>query len=185
MAPSYHTIKLLHGQRGAVLILFALCLLPLLNFIALAVDLAWINLTKVELQNAADAAALAGARSLSDALSPHWSTATTTARNVARRNFANAGARIRDTTIETGYWNINNPSLGLRPSTGVPVGGDLPAIRATVAISSGQNSGPLTLFFATILGIPSKDVQASAIAVLVLAPAPGGGTGAYIPKLVQ
>ena len=60
MAHSQHIIKPLDGQRGVVAVLFALCLIVLLGVAALAIDVARINLTKVELQGAADAAALAG-----------------------------------------------------------------------------------------------------------------------------
>ncbi|NTU68667.1 MAG: hypothetical protein HGB02_07290 [Chlorobiaceae bacterium] len=179
MAPSSHIIKRLHGQHGSASIWFALCMPVLLGFAALAIDLARINLTRVELQNAADAAALAGARSLSDTGgNPYnWTEATATALDVARRNSANS-ARIQDALIEMGYWNLQDPSLGLRdPGTpGVPVTGDVPAIRTTVTISATQNNGPLKLFFAPILGIAESDVRASAIAVL---PAAGGGTGMF------
>jgi len=58
----------------------------------------------------------------------------------------------------------------------VPATGDLPAVRATVAVSSTQNNGPLPFFFAPILGIDESDIQASAVAVL---PSPGGGTGIF------
>ena len=50
-----------HGQRGNILILFAMLLPVLCGFAALAVDLARLYLIKIELQNAAEAAALAGA----------------------------------------------------------------------------------------------------------------------------
>lgn len=179
MARSRHIIELLRGQRGSISILFALCLPVLLGLAALSIDLARLNLTKVELQGAADAAALAGARSLSDSGGQpyNWAAAETSALNVAQSNIANA-AQIQDAVIETGYWNLQNPSLGLRPpgAYGVPDAGDLPAVRATIAISAAQNNGPLNLFFAPILGIAESDVQASAVAVL---PAPEGGTGMF------
>lgn len=56
----------LYRQRGGVVIWFALLLPVLLGFAALAVDLARLYMIRVELHNAADAAALAGARSLAD-----------------------------------------------------------------------------------------------------------------------
>jgi len=185
MARSHHITKLLHGQRGAAAILFVLCLTVLLSFAALAVDLARINLVKVELQNAAEAAALAGARSL-NATQPapgpsdkpyNWTAASGAALNVARHNVANA-AKIHNAIIETGYWNILDTSLGLRPTNtpGLPASGDVPAIRVTIAISGTQNNGPLRLFFAPILGIAEHNVQASSIAVI---PAAGGGTGIF------
>ncbi|MBZ4219561.1 MAG: hypothetical protein LAC69_05155 [Chlorobium sp.] len=177
---SNHIKKLLHGQRGGVAILFALCLPVLLGFAALAVDLARLNLTKVELQNAADAAALGGARSISEpSTAPsdkpyNWTAALAAALVVARSNYANA-AQIQDATIETVYW----PSL--LPSTSVPNAGDLPAIRATIAISSTQNNGPLNFFFAPLLGISQSNIQASAIAVLP----PSGGSKGVFPVVIN
>jgi hypothetical protein len=187
MERSHHIIKPLHDQRGGTTILFVLCLPVVVGLAALGVDLARINLTKVELQNAADAAAVAGARSLSSTQPPpgvsdkpyNWTAAADSARYVAQRNIAN-DAQIQDATIETGYWNINNPSLGLY-HPGTPGSGDVPAVRVTVAISSTQNNGPLPLFFAPILGIDNSTVQASAIALIS---PPGGGTG-LLPFVVQ
>ena len=179
MAPSHRIIKLLHGQRGVVAILFALCLPVLLGFAALAVDLARLNLTKVELQNAADAAALAGARSISVPSTVvsdqpyNWTAARASALVVAQSNYANA-AKIQDALIETGYWNLQNPSSGLHS---VSSAGDLPAIRATIVIDGTHNNGPLTFFFGPILGVVSQsNIQASAIAVL---PPSGGSTGVF------
>ena len=48
-------------RRGAVLPFMALMVVPLLAMLAFCVDLAWIVKTQAELQNVADAAALAGA----------------------------------------------------------------------------------------------------------------------------
>lgn len=54
-------ISILTGQRGAVAILTAILSIVLLGFAAFAVDFAYTYMVKAELQNAADAAALAGA----------------------------------------------------------------------------------------------------------------------------
>lgn len=111
MAPSHQTIKRLNSQRGTVAILFALLLPVLLGCAAFAIDLARINLTKAELQNAADAAALAGAHSLT-----------------APINSAN-GVPIAVTIEPVGYWNSSN---GVHPDF---LEDDLPATRATATIS--------------------------------------------------
>ena len=165
MARSHRIIKHLQGQRGAAAILFALCLPVLVGIAALAVDLARLNLAKVELQNAADAAALAGARSLKDAGGyPNWSEAEATARSVAKQNYANA-ALIQDVnvSIDSGYWSI--PSFSYSPSHVSAHTADVPAVHATVSISS------LNLFFAPIWGIAQSNIQARAIAMIT---GPGG-----------
>lgn len=178
MGNSHHSIKKrLLGQRGAVVIWFALLLPVLLGLAALAIDLARLGLAKAELQNAADAAALGGARSLSapGGQPYNWTVAADSALYVAQRNIANA-EQIQQAQIETGYWNLQDPSLGFRDTLTTPVAGDVAAVRATVRLSSTENSGPLPFFFAPILGIGDSDIEASAIAVL---PAAAGGTGFF------
>jgi Flp pilus assembly protein TadG len=54
------------GQKGAVLVLVTLCLIILIGFVALAIDVGYMYTTRNELQNVADAAALAGARYLGE-----------------------------------------------------------------------------------------------------------------------
>ena len=167
MERSHYKTKLLHGQRGNTAILFALCLPVLLGCAALAVDLARLNMVKVELQNAADAAALAGASSLIKVGSyQNWSVAETTANSVAKQNYANA-ALIQDENVSTdsGYWNIPNRSYS--PSHVSILAGNVPAIRVTVSI------GSLNLFFGRFLGTNGpndKPVSARAIAII---PYPG------------
>jgi len=56
-------------QRGAVAIMFAISLLVLFGFMALVFDLGRTYVVRTELQNAADAAALAGAKELNQKLS--------------------------------------------------------------------------------------------------------------------
>ena len=51
-------------RRGAVAPLAAILLVPLLGMVAFAVDSGWMVLARSDLQNAADAAALAGAQQL-------------------------------------------------------------------------------------------------------------------------
>ena len=168
-----HSIdRRLRFQRGGVVIWFALLLPVLLGFAALAVDLTRLHLVKVELQNAADAAAMGGARSLTDAGGDpfNWAAASAKALELARQNVAN-GSQIQDATIETGYWNLQSRSWADTPGTGY-----FPAVRATIAFSGTQNNGPLNLLFAPVLGIDDTDVEATAIAVI--AP-PSGGTGLF------
>ncbi len=172
------------GQRGAVAVWFALLLPILLGFAALAFDLTRLHLAKVELQNAADAAALAGARFLTpppnNSIPYNWSAASDSAMAFAQHNYAN-GSKIQDANIDTGYWNTQSHVFTV--STTISLNAfDVPAVRARLAISSTENNGPLRLFFAPILGIADPNVQASAIAVIYPSQ---GGTGAFpfvVPK---
>src|SRR5262245_11488891 len=51
-------------RRGAVLPLIVICLIVLFAFVALAVDLGIMAVARTQAQNAADSAAMAGARTL-------------------------------------------------------------------------------------------------------------------------
>src|ERR1700737_4884763 len=64
-------------QQGSVVLFFAGFLIPLLMFGAFAINLARVSVVRNELQNAADAAALAGAWQLSTTGSgtPNWAAA--------------------------------------------------------------------------------------------------------------
>jgi Flp pilus assembly protein TadG len=65
------------NRRGAVAVLAALLLIPLLAFVALSVDIGWMATTKSTLQNAADSAAAAGARQLTDNFAAYYSPSQT------------------------------------------------------------------------------------------------------------
>jgi hypothetical protein len=170
-----HPNKRPHGQRGAITIWFALILLVLMGFAALAVDLARMNLVKVELQNAADASALAGAASLIDpegtAEDYLWSDAETKAQDFAKDNYAN-GELIAANQVQTasGYWNLNDSTFREHSSGGAPIEGEVPAVQAIV------NVAQLNFFFAPLLGVAPKDIQATAVAIVS---PPEGGTGLF------
>jgi len=169
MAHSYPIIKGLHDQRGVVAILFVMVLPVLLGFAALAVDLARINLTRVELQNAADAATLAGVLSLNDAGGDpfNWTAAENKAMELAQDNIADGSPIPADKVrIQTGYWNLQSRIWTDVSPTYTPGTGEVPAVRATIAHS-------LNLFFFPIFSLfdnadhTHQDVQASAVAILI------------------
>jgi Flp pilus assembly protein TadG len=56
--------KVLRDEKGASIILVAIAIVAILGFAVLAVDLSFVQLAKTQLQNAADASAMAGARLL-------------------------------------------------------------------------------------------------------------------------
>lgn len=73
--------KLLKDESGQALVLVALLMVVLLGFAALVIDVGSLYITKANLQNAADAAALAGAKDLGTS-----NDATATAKNYAKMN---------------------------------------------------------------------------------------------------
>ncbi len=58
------------NRRGAIIVLAAVMMSIMLMFVAFAVDLSYMALTKTQLQAAADASALAGAMELSGTADP-------------------------------------------------------------------------------------------------------------------
>ena len=71
-------------RRGVIMVLTAVLLVVMLGFVAFTVDIGLIQLTKTQLQAAADAGALAGAMELSGTLDA--ATVRTNARAAARRS---------------------------------------------------------------------------------------------------
>jgi len=98
-------------QRGATAVLTAICIVALVGILGLVVDLGFVYARKTELQNAADAAALAGAREL-DGTAAGVAVARAQAIAIAALNgsdFAKTPVAISDANIEfapssTGAW---------------------------------------------------------------------------------
>jgi Flp pilus assembly protein TadG len=152
-------------QRGSVSVLTVLMLPVMLAFAALAVDIAYFQVVRSELQNDADAAAMAGARYLysGGAVTPNWSAAAQAAQSAIALNSA-AGRGLSQGTVQTGYWNMANSPWSLQSLPMVPTVNDAPAVQVTVAKATGQNQGPVQTFFARILGIFTQPLQATAVA---------------------
>jgi Flp pilus assembly protein TadG len=134
-------------QRGAVLILFAVLLPILLGFAALAVDVAFVVMTKARMQNAADAAALAGASGL-------LAGETTASARLTALNLANLNGYTADAfTVVT----ISNPP-GANPNGTTPTfAADATYVRATIVQTVGT-------YFAKTWGFSTIALTATAVA---------------------
>jgi hypothetical protein len=170
-------------RRGAVAVLTAILLVVFLGFVALAVDIGFIVVGHAELQNAADAAALAGASQLLDHEllkgSTHQSTAIDSAMTNGRaqaKGFAQQNPcigkalQLDDNTPNTLTGDIcfgllSNPadrSQTLVPT--VPGVGPYPNSVQVIAHRDATRNGSLALFFARIFGITSQGLDAKATA---------------------
>ena len=100
-----------HDRRGSILVLSSVILVVALAFTAMVVDLSYVSLTRTELQNAADAAALAGALELGSQSSTS-AASTAAARTITMPSAATVGAGktyiIKD---ESGGAATNNISI--------------------------------------------------------------------------
>ena len=104
------------NQHGAVLVFVAFLLIVLLGIAALAVDIGYVAITRNQLQNAADAGALAGAGKLGsiyDAQTPPLSLNSTQAGEVEtvalyvghENQAAGQPSNIGTSDIVIGYWD--------------------------------------------------------------------------------
>jgi len=158
-------------SRGATLVFVALLLVVLLGVAALVVDIGYAAVVRNELQNAADAAALAGARQLGANYEPlsmadqqayvcDRATVTAPVIAVAGQNLAaNAPISVLGADIVIGKWDA---------TTRGPIVEDLnqpDAVQVTVRRDSEIN-GPVSTFFARVLGINTYDAGATATAAL-------------------
>jgi Flp pilus assembly protein TadG len=169
-------------------ITFAIWLTFLIGIVALAFDIGHILIVRNELQNGADAAALAGANCLNktaagtadctniSSATLNWTIAANKATNSIALNKSD-GTGLIDGTAQYGYWNVNG-GTALQPTTLSPLGPctvvagimttpcDKPAVMVTLSRAGGTNGGPVASLVASMFGGTRIPISASAVAVL-------------------
>lgn len=179
------------NQRGGVAVIATGFLVTALIMGALVIDLGYLFVTRNQLQNIADSAALAAGRALGSIyrgglvdstnlpikpLAMHAGTIGTgyaltaqdqatiqnAATEAANEHIA-GGARITTAPVVIGHWN--HATQTFTPGTDFrlapPAPGALPnAVQVTVQRAPGQN-GPVTAFFAGIIGISTLNVSSN------------------------
>jgi Flp pilus assembly protein TadG len=168
--------RFLHDQSGALAVWAALTCLVLAGMAALAVDIGRLAVVKGEMQKAADAGALAGARALSTGTTfPNWTSAQTVASATAQKNMVD-GSLVTTTQcqVQVGYWNYSWTSTTAPAnlqSTGIaPTAQDVPAVKVTVSKGTSQINGPLFMFFGSVLGVTTRSMSAQTVACAVNLP---------------
>ena len=157
---------LLRDESGQVLVLVALGAVFLIGMAALAVDVSHGLVVRNELQNAADASALAGAGNLFlPSPGPDWARAEGAASGSIAWNKSD-GKSLVNCQVQSGYWNLSQSPAGLQPQDITPGPQDVPAVKVQVRKADGQNGGPVPTYFARIFGLNSIPVQAQAVAVV-------------------
>jgi hypothetical protein len=166
--------------EGAAAVIIGLSLFALIGVASLAIDMGNLYTVRNELQNVADAAALAGAGQLiqKDASGNAYrdgDLAKTTAVNVAQTQSQLQGlptltdVQRNDLTILFGAWDIynNDPSLAWTlVDAGAVSTSNANALRITITREADKAFGPVTSLFATIFGISNTAVSATATAYL-------------------
>jgi Flp pilus assembly protein TadG len=147
-------------RRGTILPLFAMALVSVVGFVALAVDIGVLAIADTQCQNAADNAAMAGARSLNgNTTSSTTTTATSNAQSAGAANsILNTAIKASDfTTLQHGALHYNSSSQTFTPAF-PPVSPD--NYNLTQVTLTPSRSG----FFSTVLGLSSFKITASATA---------------------
>lgn len=165
------------SRRGTVTTLVALLLIPFLGLVAFAIDVAWIVQSRSDLQNAADAAALAGVQQLTSGYVQYslpgqttqgsirnasQSSAKTYAKDYASYNTAGgyASLTLNDADIQFGFTNASNVYTAAPSYSGFPN-----TVKVTMRLDNSAN-GSLKLFFSPVFGLSSINVLANAAATL-------------------
>ncbi len=150
-------------RRGTVLPILTVCLVGLMGFVALAIDIGMMAVARSQAQNAADIAALAGARTLDgkDA-NNNLGNAVAKARASAAANSI-LNSPITDsqvTAVEGGIYRYQPNAGKFKPVFGQGRGPDESYGVIQVTINSQQST-----YFARVLGVNSLNIGATATAV--------------------
>jgi Flp pilus assembly protein TadG len=151
-------------QQGAVAIIVALSLAVLIGFAGLALDLGRLYVNKTELQNAADACALAASRELTCSTAPCPASGLTSAQAAAiyfagrnDRDFQSSAVTIAPEDVKFSTTLAPNSSyLSI-------AGGADPA--SQYVMCTARSTGIIPLFMG-VLGIGAQNVSATAVATL-------------------
>ncbi|WP_290653640.1 pilus assembly protein TadG-related protein [Aquisalimonas sp.] len=161
-------------QRGASLVLMAISLVVLFGFGALALDGANLYVARNELQNAADAAALAGARVLYvDDGSMVNAGANQVAYDTAVSNNSQ-GTAVEVASVERGHWSFTTQTFTANPSlepvdlfdvSTAELDMNLDFINAIEVVTE-RRATPVQAFFGFVLGFTDYTVSARSVAYI-------------------
>lgn len=138
------------SRKGIILVYAAFLMVVVLGFAALAIDIGYIALTKDQLQNAADASALAGAMRMKDGPA----TVRSAAIDIASRNYlGQKTVSITDSDVELGMYDITTRTFTANETAA-----------NSVRVTTRAVDKPL--FFAPVIGHRTFTKQAQAIAII-------------------
>ncbi|MCP4809422.1 MAG: TadE/TadG family protein [Proteobacteria bacterium] len=144
-------------RRGNFAIIVALVFTVLLTFAALAIDVSYIRMARLQAQNAADAGAHAGMVALRD--SGDEDEARDIATAVAAQNLvAGKSVTLEDDNIVFGEWDFYEREFS--------EGGTINAISVDVDRSSSTTDGAVNLMIAPLIGWDVASVSANSVGAL-------------------
>jgi Flp pilus assembly protein TadG len=143
------------GRKGVSLVYTSFAIFVVSGFMSFALDLGRVRTAKAELQTAADAAARAAAQKLNVSTTAAATAATAVA---AENKVEGATVALAASDIETGLWNAATQTFTLSAT-------NANAVRITAKRTSARGN-PISLVFGQLIGRPTIDLTASAIAAM-------------------
>lgn len=154
-------------QRGAIIPLVAVAMVVLLGAAGLSLDIGYLVAARHDLENAADSAALAGARQLTMGTVPNFTQAKTVAESmVSESGNTVVGKDLSSATVTTGGWDLSGVKKGLQPY--VAGGSYAPAVEVRIQMT-GAN-GVVPALFSRVFGFNTFDSRFTAVAVGDISP---------------
>ena len=147
---------------GATLVLLVVCMIPLAACVALAIDLGVLTFARTQLADAADAAALAGARTLNGntAVNNNYSDVTPNAQAaVAANTLLGAPISTADLSLNIGRYVYNSTTSQFEGQFPGPSSQNWTMVQATVTANVYSN-----LAFAKLFSLSAPNLQAVATA---------------------
>lgn len=156
-----------HKRAGNILVLSAFMLMGMMGFMALAIDVGYLEVANTELQRSADSAAIAATWRLLDEQGPDGTVAVDPVRAVAgdfaRRNVVcNAAPGLGSSDVEIGHLGWPFAQNTMTSASGP----DLNAVKVRVRRSGAQN-GEVPFFFARAMGHTGTAMETEATAAFL------------------
>ena len=175
MTPSFRLARLLRSERGATAALMAVMLTALIGLLGASVDMGVLYTARAQIQNAADAAALAAANTMLGADADNNAVVQTDVALDSARQYSSSNQAIGvslnlkeppgdDFTV--GFWDQATGDFD-PGRTGMSLSNpdDVTAVRVRVRRDGVANS-PVATFFAGIVGLSAVDLRATSTAFL-------------------
>ena len=165
--PSRLELKSMHSQRGGIVPLVAVAMVALLGAAGLALDVGYLVAARHDLENAADSAALGGARHLTMGTVPNFVEANTVAGSIVSTSGNKVVGNVLSTsTVKTGGWDLTGTKKGLQ--TYVVGGSYAPAVEVRIQMTGANGAVPA--LFSKVFGFKTFDSSFTAVAVGDISP---------------
>lgn len=157
MSPFLRSMRSRPRRRGTVLPQLAITLVGLCGFVALAIDIGLIAVARTQAQNAADAAAMAGARRIDGSTTPDLAAATAKATATATANqVLNRALTAAEVSVRHGAYHYDSTAETFTPQYPPVAPDNYNLTEATVTTNQGST-------FARVFGITTFQVKATAV----------------------